>query len=1051
MGDILYSKLTVPGLHEKDILKRHSLWSKMCQIYNFDISILTAGAGYGKTTAIAQFMLECDLVYSWYTIGVEDDTVYSFAKYLVSALEKFFPGIQARYIKQTKDERTIDWKNIFYYIMSSLESYADTEQKGILVLDDWQVIQDNTEIQVFFDRILTYMPKDIHIVIISREYVSTTYIEKLRMEGRVLDFYPNEFLFDISDMEKFFLMKQFTAIDANMVETIYKYTEGWIIIIKLLLNQLQENKNPLDIAGENWDTHYLFEYLSKTIFQKQSRDIQVFLMETSLVPYFDLTYCREVLGNNQAEYYIDICMKKGLFIFTAGEGIYRYHSLFQKFLQQYANKKIPEIKKLYEVIGRFYWQQGNREWALQFFLTCEDWHSIVKILSEVCRQWVFCGRRTLFYKYLTQIPVQYRENPQIYLALGDCKRAENNYPKAVYWYEKSLAIFTKKKDYEAMSQSYKALGEVYLDIIQPSSAQKYLKQAYRLLPPTNNVEKGTLLSLMSENMINHGSSRRAEKYLKLRRWVLPFDLTDEHNLQSRIYLRTGRIYQAIECLQKRYDSDSSSKSCSFRESSLILSLCYSLIGELETAQAYAKESVAYASRIHAPFMQVIGWVRIGHALLLNFKYTRDSCKQMYAQAEKVADTLQIQRGKTEIYWGQCLIQALEMRWEESQRIGLKAISLAESSKDNWFVAIMYNALGISASICQQYEKGRQYSLKALELFQQCRDTLGQAACYWQLTNQTYNLKDRNSFKLYYSELMRFCTEYNYSFLVSKKTLIGDFLGVGVADFLAYYTQIVQENQRSIEFYVLGGFEVVRNNKQIQPKEWHRKASKRLLQLLLIQQGRRVSKEWLIDLFWPNASLEVGRKNFKVIFNHLVTVLEPTRKARTKSSFILNTEEYVALISHERCWVDAWEFEKQVRQGEKIIDIDKKNGRKILQNALTLYKGEFLTGENDYGSIEQERSRLQVLAVQSATTLCQSYLHEAQYELVIKWADYILRIEPTWEQAYIFKIKAYGELHDEVQVTKIFRECEKKLKTHLQVQPSLQTRELYLHYMNNRGL
>ena len=64
--------------------------------------------------------------------------------------------------------------------------------------------------------------------------------------------------------------------------------------------------------------------------------------------------------------------------------------------------------------------------------------------------------------------------------------------------------FVAEKDAVGESESYRGLGEIYLDIIQPVEALRYLHQAYKALPEGQEEKKGELLYLMSENMINHG-------------------------------------------------------------------------------------------------------------------------------------------------------------------------------------------------------------------------------------------------------------------------------------------------------------------------------------------------------------------------------------------------------------------------------------------------------------------------------------------------------------------------------------------------------------------
>lgn len=1053
MQDILISKITIPSLSAESI-RRETLYRKLKKISAYTLSVFTAGAGYGKTTALIQYLSGKKSAVGWYNLGPEDDNIYFFAIYLVNAINHIFPGLYQWYGTRLGIEEQLDWKTLFFCLMTGIEQYNSKHNECFLVIDDWQYAHQCFDICMFFDRFLAHMPANIHVVLISREYVMLPEVERMRLQGRVLDFFPQDLLFTAEEIAAFFRMEQLFDIDEKEIQEIFNRTEGWIIVIKLLANQWKDDVEQLSnyLKNGNFDLDCFFEYLSHTIFNRQSLGLQDFLMKTSLVQSFDSAYCREVLEIEYPVPYLDTVAKTGLFISKIGTDAYRYHSLFQEFLQKQAKLRIVHIKELYDKIAVFYQKHDNAEWALYFFLQEKRWDAASEILSAAGRYWILCGRQEVFMKYLQKLPETYRRHPKIYMALGDRERISSSYEKAVYWYKKARKIFYACGNALELSQCCRSMGELYLDIIQPDVAQTYLRQAYKLLPAGSEREKGDVLALMSENMINHGYSHRAERYLRLRKWVLPFDQADKNNLQARICLRTGRIQKAIHTLENKYREEAGARTpCSFRECSLILSLCYCFMGDVSQAISYSSASIEYGNKVQSPFVSLIGYVRMGHALLLDFHHTGEICRQAYHKAMMLAEQLRIARGTTEMYWGQCLLYALEGNWEESRKIGMQALTVTTAGHDNWFAAILYHALGMSAALCGNYDEGQAYSLKALKLFEKCRDSLGQTACYWQLTYQCYKRNDKKQFQQYYKLLLTNCHKYNYAFILERKTLLGDIAGFDSKEFELYsaaldrYGTLSSSNTAAIVIQTLGGFKLFRNGSELGSEVWRRKAAKKLLVVLISMYTAPISRETLMNILWPHGSSKEVQRNFKVVLNYLLHVLEPARQPRARSRFIVSTDSFLQLHLDEQLQLDVQAFERSIHEGCMEIYRHVGKAQKLLLNGLHLYKGEFMAGEVTDDIVLRERERLRLLALRGAETLGFSYIEQKKYDQAIYWANHILQIDICWESAYQLKLISYGELHDQALLIRTITMCSEQLKKELNVAPSLKTREIYQKY------
>lgn len=1054
---VLTSKITIPTLGV-DVVPRPGLRVKLAKIPQYFLTVMIAGAGYGKTTALVQYLSDQPLPVGWYNPGPEDDNVYIFSAYLAGALNSLLPGLKKWYFDKTATEDKFDWKTAFSILMAGIEFFGGSNAAGILVIDDWQYVQADAEIRLFFDRFLACCPSGIRVVILSREPIGLPEAERLRAKGRVLDFVDSDLTFASREIEKLFHTIKDLPISKAQVQKILECTEGWVIAIKLLANQWQGRADyfaePLSV--ETGDLGGLFEYLAHDVLERQAPEVQEFLLQTALVESFTLSYCKEILGSERSQQWLNIVIKKGLFIYRIGQGVYRYHTLFREFLCREAEVRLPDLAGLYSKIGYYYWKRENADRALHFLILGEQWETAETILCEIGRRWVSSGRDRLLTSYLEQLPATYKQHPEIYLASGDAARFACLYEQAIDWYKKAGQQFQKQKDLFGWSQSCRGIGEAYLDIIQPSHAQSYLRQAYQILRQGPLEEKGVLLGLMAENMINQGDSRRAERYCRLMAGVVPYGAEDRNNLQVRILLRTGRLGEVIEILERKYKEEQTTYHVprSFRESPLVLSLCYTFIGQSGRALELAQAGIESAEKLRSPFVAAIGYVRQGHALLLNYRENQEQCQKSYQKALSLAEELGIIRGKTEVHQGRCLMYALDGNWQAAKRVGTEGIGITEKVHDDWFTAVLYHTLGMGAALCGRYEEANGYSEKALHLFQKCRDWFGQSVCYWWLTYEAYHTRDNVAFAACYSRLLEYCERYDYGFLLERSSLLGDISGFSSEPFRNWFAELNSREPATsgyapdkipLAIQALGPLKVKRYGQEISPPEWRRAGAKQLLNLLLTLRTSPATKGKLMLHLWPDADEEAAARNFKVVFNHLSNVLEPERKPRTACRFIVRKGAAYQLIVSPECQVDVERFEALLIEGRSLLNSQTEQAKGLLLTAMDLYRGEYLAGENLDDISLKERERLELLAVQGAELLASLYIDQADYDQAIAWSERILQIDACWERAYQLKLICYGEQANRVLLARTFKRCLAMLETELGVEPSLLTKQIYEKY------
>ncbi|EAX48896.1 transcriptional activator domain [Thermosinus carboxydivorans Nor1] len=1056
---LLRSKLNMPKL-DNDVILRTALKAKLADLDKYPVTVVSAGAGYGKTTALVQALTQMSVPCGWYNPGPEDDNVYIFSAYLAGALEPLAPGITNWYLNNIAQEEKFDWKKAFQLLMAGLEDREEQELRpGILVVDDWHFVQTEPEIRLFFDRFLACRRPTLHVVILSREKINLPEIDRLRAKGKVLEFSEQDLAFSYQEIHQFinnFLPVTFTQQE---VEQIYKHTEGWIIAIRLILNSLANKpKQNILSQAEYENMEILFEYLAHDVLVRQPEPLQMFLLKSSILESFHAQMCQEILGDEFSYDLLALVRKRGLFLSEIDKGIYRYHNLFREFLRREASKRVPDLQTIHVKAGDYYLRHGEEEQALYHLILGKQWDKAVAILRKISRNLVYSGRGRVLCGYLQQLPAMEHIHPDIIMALGDEARFACNYKKAIGLYEQAAANYSEANDFTGVSNAYRGIGETYLDIIQPLQAQLYLRRAYKALTAEQGKEKAAILGLMAENMINRGNPRRAERYRRLAR---EFNFEDKNNLEARILLRTGRIYDAIKVVERQLSREKSYHiPCSFRESSLILSLCYAYSGQPDKALATAKEGIRVGEKLRSPFITAVGYIRLAHALLIQLPRDKEQCWLAYQKGLDIGSKLDILRSRTEVLQGQCLLHALENDWSAAKSCGHSGVKITEQVQDRWFTAVLYHTLGMSAAICQQFTEAKAYLQAANRLFHRCGDNFGKAAGAWWLAYIALHRQQPEEFQVAFHSLLSLCNTFGYHFLLERPTLLGDITGFTSKPFFneAVRLGLLTEEQSAqtaptfkdtrpgfsttLRIQALGSLKVWRDGREIVRSDWRRESSRHLFCLLLTARHAGLHKETIMSYLWPEADYEAAARNFKVTLHNLMNILEPARQPRKPSSFIQRQGAVYQWNLTANFWLDVDEFEHAIMQAMNIVYQQPCEAELLLRKSIALYRGDYLEGEQELELYTAERERLVGLYIKAAELMAKLCIRQQRYEEALNWTDVIVKKDKCWEKAYQIKMWCYGKMKNPVMVARTYKKCCETLREELAVKPSYKTTEIY---------
>lgn len=1069
---VVRTKLIPPPL-KKHILHRSALAKKMKALYDMPLTIVHSGPGYGKSTSLSAFLQGEKKPFGWYSIGKTEHDLLPFLTHMVHALRAAYPEFRQEWLESLSPlgERFTREDSIHVLGSVFINEISLLNRDVVLVLDDYHVVENSELVGKWMEYLLAHQPDKLHLVLSSRTRPAWEILTAMKARGQLLEITEQELVFQEEEIEVLFNDYYEFPLTEQQARQIYRKTEGWVIAIQMIWQQLKARGDLaaiLNSGAESMDD--LFAFLAMEVLLKQPPEVRLFLEQASIFEETTVSVCREILDCPEAQIMLNRLTGQKLFVFEAGEGQYRFHALFREFLQQELRKKPGMFESLHRKAARYYQAKRRHELALYHFKAIQDHEGIAEVADEYGRSMIASGQLESLSKALAVIPGPMKDaRPALWICEGEILRYRCLYEKALACYRRGELQARSFRDPAGELEALEGQAKIYLDTIQPGKADHILQKALALLEQTEATGENVrfrFYSMMAENLVNAGRAAEAEEWYAKRR-VREME-EDAENLEARLHLRTGRLRQAQKILERRKQKAGRHPDRrlpqAHRETDLLLSLIESFLGEPERAKKLGEAALVQGMNSKAPFVEACGWMRMGHAAQLMGKYDRSVALDCYSAAMQIMEEIDMPRGQAEPLMGLCLLHGRSGALDMAMKYGEQALSITEKANDFWLSSLIRLAMGLSAASGGAWKEASELLRECRDRFIACGDSYCLAATLLWQAYLSFHGEDGERFQEHMELFLKTMQAGEYEFLLHRRTLFGprdvrqlapllfEALNRGIrSHYVRYLLDSMGLKDMSyhpgytLRIQTLGGFRVWLGDREVEEKDWQRGKAKDLFQLLITKRHRLLPKEAIIDTLWSELDEKSAARDFKVALNALNTALEPHRQARSGTFFIQRHESSYGMNLASGFELDAVDFEYLVKQG-----LEEKDGEKaaqVLEAGLTLYQGDYLPDRRYEDWCLEERERLQILFLRGAERLAEWLVREEEYDKAIHWCEKIVAKDACWEEAYRMLMYCQIRLSNRHQAIKWYHRCKEMLAKELGIAPMPQLTRLYEAAMN----
>lgn len=488
----------------------------LVQQQSYKLTLVSAPAGYGKTTLLAQWAQASRLPVAWLSLDEQDNDLERFFRYLLAAWEEVQPGLRESELGLLLGDMVPDMEAV---LAAFINVAADIPDPTVIVLDDYHLIAESS-IHEALAFLLDHLPPTLHFVLVGRQEPPLPLAryrarhELLEIRAEDLQFLPEETTNFLNEM----------GLDLTQEEVVPLQTqlEGWIAGLQLAALTLQrdgERADELVVSGRH---RFIADYLSEDVLAPLPEERQQFLLRTSILDRLSGPLCDAVTGSEDGQEMLEAVERENLFLVPLDDRRewFRYHRLFAGFLFDLLNRRYPdEVADLHRRAGRWYLAHDLPEPAFHHAVDSRDVELVRQIFERHFIVKLLGGEIKVVQRWLNALPEEWLTSyPLIVLARAGVLLATGQFDACAHCLDEVEQLARAKGEEVKLHQARVTALRCNIACFQNdlNRAEELAERGLRELPEKDHEFRAGIYGALGDTYARNGFWREAEEsYRKL--------------------------------------------------------------------------------------------------------------------------------------------------------------------------------------------------------------------------------------------------------------------------------------------------------------------------------------------------------------------------------------------------------------------------------------------------------------------------------------------------------------------------------------------------------
>ncbi len=1078
-GFFLRTKL-MPPRATPELLSRPRLTQRLLSNLAQPVTLVTANAGSGKTTLVADFLRTHKRQFVWYQLDHTDADPLVFLGYLGFGIQQVVPGFgQAMfsYLQEVAGEVARHPERAVDVLLN--EVLERVEQQLIIVLDDYHHLGTETPVHAVLDRLLAYLPDILHVIVISRE-IPPLALARLRTQSPHSIIDRSNLLFNDDETQQLFRQIFDLEMTPKQLAEYRERTHGWITALQLvrqvaqrsIVNSRDRVADPPDLIKVlRQSERDIFDYFAEEVFADEEGQVQQLLLRLSLLDTIELDTCGALYPGMNSARVLPQLVRRNVFISVVGDSSneeYRLHPLFQSFLRRRLRAEVGRngVASEHQRCAAYFLKRQAWEPAVRHLLSAGDSERATSVISEHGEEWISSGALNSLASLADSLPQSAVEGyPRALAHRAEVARLRGEYDSAAALFRRAAVLLQQLGDTEGQAEVFHSLATLARRQGDYNLAFNFLNSATELVAEDSAVRikcgntrglclvaKGQWTAAEREfrSALQLAEERNDERYIRL--------IT--HNLGLPPMVR-GDFGEALRWLRRMFSDDAAPPMPQEATAHLNMARCHLYFGDVVACEKSLDQAIQLCQLFNLVAARAETFETYGNLYRERGEFER--ANEYYERAQRAYIEAGINLARTELLEERALLSFQMGNTAEARSQIDRLITARSVDKQDigFYTALLTRsririAQGDFEAAAEELKLVLEYFKSQTLYYYEAQARLAIAVC-------AHKTDKEPEVVLHLKRAVELAVRYDYEYWLKREIELNLNL-FSTEEAIDLLPPDLQEQvwtaRKSIAAEVptpglplkalqvtdltinmLGPVEIVRDPKRpLAADAWTTRRSRDILCYISSRRHRRASKDAIIDEFWGETDPQVVERNFHPTVSHIRKALNSNQPL--KQNFLLYRDGNYLLNPEFTYKIDIEEFDRLVAQGENARRARQLSDCVVaFEAAAALYRGEFMQGSYEPW-VEEQRVYYREQYLRLLEALATMAQQTEEWRQSLQLAQRILQEDKFREDIHCLVMRAHAAMGNRGAIKQQYQMLKGVLRNELGVDPGRETTRLY---------